>query len=68
MARNCMTATKELPVLSGVPPRVCFEAIVFNIFINDIDSGIECTFRKFVGVTKPSDSIDTGEGMPYRGP
>lgn len=42
--------------------------IVFNIFINDIDSGIECTFRKFVGGSKLSGSIDMGRGMPFKKP
>lgn len=33
------------------------ELVSFNIFINDINSEIECTFRKFVDDTK----------LPYQG-
>ena len=47
---------------SDVPWGAVLGLVLFNNFINDIDSGIECTLIKFVDDTKLSDTVDTIEG------
>lgn len=52
---------------SVVPQSSDLELVFFNIIINDIDRGMECTHSKLEDNTKMSDAVNTTQGQERPG-
>jgi len=54
--------SKWRSVIRDIPQGSVLGLALFNIFVSDMDSGIECTLNKFADDTKLCSAVDMLEG------